>query len=160
MSDEPFVLYAEDDENDAFFMQRAFAMLKRPKALRIVRDGAEAIEYLRGVGEFSDRTKHPFPSLVVLDVKMPRMSGLEVLQRLRADPTIARVPVVMFTSSTQDSDIEVSRARGADAYLVKPSNSEQLAVLMGDLVEAAKSVLNRRSLLGVRGNRLAPSPPK
>src|SRR4051812_43180666 len=101
----PLVLYAEDDENDAFFMERAFAKLKSPATLRIMPNGRAVIEYLSGEGGFSDRKKYPLPALIILDIKMPLMSGLEVLEALRSEPALRALPVIMFTSSTQDSDI-------------------------------------------------------
>ena len=80
------VLYAEDDENDVFFMERAFSKLQLRDALRVVPNGRAALEYLSGAGVFADRTKHPLPELLLLDVKMPEMSGLEVLKWARARP--------------------------------------------------------------------------
>jgi CheY-like chemotaxis protein len=150
----PLMLYAEDDENDAFFMQRAFAKLNRSDALRIVRDGAEAVEYLVGSGAYSDRGKNPLPSIVVLDVKMPRMSGLEVLSWIRSHSHLARVPVVMLTSSTHDSDIVFSREHGANGYLVKPGNAEHLAALIDDLLGACQKLSNPRAVLPIQGNRV------
>ena len=150
----PPVLYAEDDENDAFFMERAFRKLKQSEALRLVRDGAEALDYLAGEGRFADRAKYPLPSLVVLDVKMPRLSGLEVLCRMRRDPRLSSIPVVMFTSSTHDSDITFSRAHGANAYFEKPSNAEHLALLMADLMKASAQLEGPRAVLPVAGNRV------
>lgn len=153
------VLYAEDDENDAFFMQRAFAKLGRSDALRIVRDGKQALEYLAGTGAFADRAKHPSPALVLLDVKMPRMSGLEVLRWLRASPAHDRIPVVMFTSSTQDADLTTSRQIGANAYIVKPANADHLAALIDDLLGASEQLVAPNAQLKVTGNELGPRQP-
>lgn len=154
----PLVLYAEDDENDAFFMQRAFAKLGRSDALRIVRDGKQALEYLAGNGEFADRAKHPSPSLVLLDVKMPRLSGFEVLRWLRSSPAHDKIPVVMFTSSTQDADLTISRQIGANAYIVKPANADHLAVLIDDLLSTARQLPVPNAQLKVNGNALGASP--
>lgn len=151
----PLVLYAEDDENHALLMQRAFGKLGQGSALRIVRDGREAVDYLAGNGEFADRTAHPAPTLVLLDVRMPGMSGLDVLRWFRESPDRGGVPVVMFTSSTQDSDLAFSRDHGANAYLVKPANIDHLAALIDDLLSAASHLPAPRTPLDVRGNKMA-----
>lgn len=129
------VLYAEDDENDAFFMQRAFARLA-PAALTLVPDGGGAIAYLDGTGDFADRAAHPLPQLLLLDIKMPHVMGLEVLAWVRQQEKFNALPVVMLTSSTQAKDIEFSRRHGANAYLVKPSQSRDLIGLMERLIAA------------------------
>lgn len=125
------VLYAEDDENDAFFMQRAFAKLGRPGALRVVPNGTEAVAYLAATPSAVAR-----PGLVLLDVKMPEMSGLETLAWIRARPEFNPLPVVMFTSSTQESDVSFSRTNGANGYVVKPSNADRLSHLVAGIVAA------------------------
>jgi len=124
------VLYAEDDENDAFFMERAFARLNRPHELHVVSTGKRAMDYLQ-----EHATTTP-PRLAILDIKMPEMSGLEVLLWLRSRPEFVGLPTVMFTSSTQQSDVELSRIHGANAYFVKPSNAQNLAQLMERVLAA------------------------
>ena len=155
MSASPIVLYAEDDDNDAYFMRRAFAKLGRENSLQTVRHGGLAIDYLLGEGAYADRARHPLPDLLLLDVKMPEMSGLEVLAWVRARAAFNALPVVMFSSSTQASDVAYSRAHGADAYLVKPSNSNQLHLLMEKLFAAVAIDAGRRAGLQVEGNQLA-----
>ena len=88
-----YILYAEDDSNDAIFMQFAFDEAKVRALLRIVHDGQEAIDYLAGTGEFADRGRHPLPTLMLLDLKMPRKGGLEVLQWMRQQPAFQCLPV-------------------------------------------------------------------
>lgn len=125
------VLYAEDDDNDAFLMRRAFRLAEIPNPLRIVVDGEEAVEYLSGNGRYSNREEHPTPCLVFLDLKMPLKSGLEVLKWIR-EASSSTVPVVMLSSSNQSSDIEQAYVAGADAFLIKPGNpSELLAMIHG-----------------------------
>jgi CheY-like chemotaxis protein len=148
------VLYAEDDANDAFFMEIAFEELQRANSLRIVRNGKKAVEYLLGSGEFADRAQFPPPDLLLLDVKMPAMSGLEVLAWVRARPEFGHVPVVIFSSSTQDSDIDFCRANGASAYFVKPSNSDNLAALLRQIDQALAARPGPTSVLAVEGNRI------
>lgn len=130
------VLYAEDDADDAFFMRRAFVKMDAAVALQIVPHGQAAIDYLLGAGDYADRDRHPLPMLLLLDVKMPERSGLEVLSWVRAQAEFAALPVVMFTSSAQETDIDRSRQLGANAYLVKPSNATGLHVLMKAVLDA------------------------
>jgi CheY-like chemotaxis protein len=127
------VLYAEDEDNDAFLMQRAFAKAGVTNPLRVVVDGAAAIRYLAGTDEFSDRVRNPSPCLLLLDLNLPRQSGLEVLQWARAQPGLRELPIVILTSSSQDRDIGSAYALGANGYLVKPPSSEKLIELVAGL---------------------------
>jgi CheY-like chemotaxis protein len=152
MNATPTVLYAEDDENDAFFMQRAFTKLQRRDALRIVANGQEAVDYLTGEGEFAGGPGHPKADIVFLDVKMPQMSGLEALSWIRARREFDAMPIVMFTSSTQQSDVEFSRKHGANAYVVKPSNADQLFRLVENVLAASRAVSPQSPRLAVEAN--------
>ena len=127
------VLYAEDEDNDAFLMQRAFAKAGVANPLTIVPDGAAAIRYLSGKGEFSDRTSHPPPCLLLLDLNLPRQSGLEVLAWTRTQPELRTLPIVILTSSSHDRDIGSAYSLGANGYLVKPPSSERLIELVSSL---------------------------
>ncbi len=121
----PTILYAEDDENDVFLMERAFRKADFP-GLRIVPNGQQAVDYLNGAAPYEDRAKHPAPSLVLLDINMPRLSGLEALAWIRAQAGYRTLPIVMFTSSTQEKDFRTAYSAGATAYVVKPSNAASL----------------------------------
>ena len=128
------VLVAEDDENDVFFLQRAFQQAKIENPMHVVRDGQEAIEYLSGAGDFSDRKTHPLPRLLILDLKMPRRTGLEVLAWLHEQPELHCLPVIVLSSSAQARDIEKAYDLGANAFVVKPAGVEkrvELARLIG-----------------------------
>jgi CheY-like chemotaxis protein len=127
-------LVAEDDENDVFFLQRAFKQAKVETPLKVVRDGQEAIEYLSGDGKFSDRNLYPLPHLFILDLKMPRKTGLEVLGWLQEQPELRCLPVLVLTSSAHRTDIERAYELGANAFVVKPASLEkrvELAKLIG-----------------------------
>jgi CheY-like chemotaxis protein len=127
------VLLVEDNPSDIFIVQRTFQKLKVEGSIQIAADGDEAIAYLSGSGKYSDREQFPLPAIVLLDLKLPRRSGFEVLEWLKAQPILARLPVVVFTSSKQASDINQAYDRGASSYLVKtvnPRDSEELGRLI------------------------------
>lgn len=127
------VLYAEDDENDVFLVRRAFRQAEADCPLHVVIDGQRAIDYLSGTGEYADRELHPMPGLFLLDLNMPRKSGLEVLQWIRSTPAVQALPVIVLTSSNQESDIERAYSLGANSYVVKAGRPDQLRDLMSAL---------------------------
>ena len=118
-SNESVFLLVEDNEDDAYFMERAFqdAGLKNP--LRIVTDGDQAIDYMAGTGEFADRSRYPLPNMIFLDLKMPGRDGFDVLTWIRRDLKLD-VPVAVLTSSPEEIDRKRARELGADCYLLKP----------------------------------------
>lgn len=120
------LLWIEDDPNDILLGERALQKSGLPKSI-IVRDGEEAIAYLAGVAPYEDRTQFPLPSLILSDLKLPRVSGFEVLRWLRSQESLRRIPFVVFTSSKQRRDIDMAYDLGANAYLVKPIESQVLA---------------------------------
>jgi len=123
------VLIAEDDDNDLFFLQRAFEAANVKNPLCIVRDGQEAIEYLSGTGNFADRIKFPLPHLFLLDLKMPRKTGIEVLEWLSGQPKLRCLPIVVFSSSANRKDIDRAYELGANGFVVKPSSMVERAEL-------------------------------
>jgi CheY-like chemotaxis protein len=128
------VLLAEDDENDVFFIQRAFQQAKIQNPMHVVRDGQEAIEYLSGEGKFSDRRQFPLPHLLLLDLKMPRKTGLDVLHWMHEQAELKCLPVVVLSSSEHQIDIERAYELGANGFVVKPASLEkrvELAKLIG-----------------------------
>lgn len=129
------VLYVEDEENDAFIVSHAWKKAGVVNALHVVTDGEQAIQYLRGQGPYGDREKHPMPCLVLLDLKIPKLNGFDVLKWIRESPSIQTLPVLILTSSNQPSDIHQAYSFRANAYLTKPSNSEGLAVLIASVKE-------------------------
>jgi CheY-like chemotaxis protein len=127
------VLYAEDDENDVFLMERAFEKISVPIPLRSVSDGKLAIAYMAGSEPYSDRQKHPLPTLVLLDLSMPGRHGHQVLQWIRSQPAYARLPVIVLTSSNQESDIYRAYLLGANGYLIKPGDPDDLLRIVSSI---------------------------
>lgn len=114
------VLLVEDDLNDIFLVKRAFKMARIQNPLQVATDGLEAIHYLRGEGKFADREAYPLPKLIVMDIKMPRKTGFEVLEWVKHDPLLRRIPIVIVSSSDSLADINRAYELGANAYMVKP----------------------------------------
>jgi CheY-like chemotaxis protein len=127
------VLLVEDSPADVALVQRAFRRCGGVAQLHVVRDGDAAVHYLAGSGDFADRARHPLPRLVLLDLKLPRRSGLEVLQWLREQPGLGRLPVVVLTSSRESVDVERAYDIGVNGYLLKP-------VAFDDLLELARTL--------------------
>src|SRR5439155_11709251 len=98
----------------------ALARAKSAPALQVVVNGVEAVQHLSGAGPYGDRRLHPLPSLVILDLKLPRMSGLEVLEWMATQPSLRPVRTIVLTSSSEESDIRRAAALGAAGYVVKP----------------------------------------
>lgn len=126
------ILWVEDDANDILLGGRAMEKVGLGPAT-IARDGQEAIDYLSGKRKFADRSLHPLPSLVLLDLKLPRRSGLEVLKWLREQPELRRIPVLVFTSSKEPADVNRCYELGANAYLVKPVDMNALVDVLQKL---------------------------
>jgi two-component system response regulator len=121
----PQLLVVEDDENDVFFLRRALQSTGAALDLHVAIDGRQALDYLHGRNGYADRTKHPLPSLVLLDLKVPYISGLDVLRQIRATPELRKLIVVVLTSSALDSDVVQAYEIGANSFLVKPSRLEE-----------------------------------
>lgn len=130
------VLVAEDDPNDVFLLRRAFQKAGVFNAVVVAHNGQEAIDYLSGGGAFQNRGDHPFPALMLLDLKMPLVDGFDVLAWLRKHPPTNQLPVVVLSSSNQEKDIERAQQMGASDYCVKPQQFEEL-------VEIVKGVRDR-----------------
>jgi CheY-like chemotaxis protein len=121
----PHLLLVEDDENDVFFLRRALQSAGANVQLHVAADGRQALDYLHGRNGFEDRSLHPLPALVLLDLKVPYVSGLDVLRQIRADAKLRKLIVVVFTSSSLDSDVVQAYEIGANSFLVKPSRLEE-----------------------------------
>jgi CheY-like chemotaxis protein len=123
------ILYVEDEETDVLLLQHVFTKAGIHNPLQTVKDGKAAKDYLTGDGAFADRKLHPLPGLVLLDLNLPYWSGLEVLEWIRQQPRLRRVPVVVFTSSIRPDDIARAYDAGANGYVVKPNALADLMAL-------------------------------
>lgn len=125
MGESSVFLLVEDNEDDAFFMQRAFEEARLKNPLHIVKNGQEAIDYMQGRNGFSNRAQFPLPDMIFLDLKMPGVDGFEVLAWIRAEQK-SHVPVAVLTSSPEEIDRKRARELGADCYLLKPPSTAML----------------------------------
>jgi CheY-like chemotaxis protein len=130
------VLLVEDDLNDVFLVKRAFKSTFMRNPLQVVTDGVEAIHYLSGEGKYADRRLHPLPNLLVMDIKMPRRTGFDVLEWIKsASPPLRRIPVVIVSSSDNPSDINHAYELGASAYMVKPVDYREVENLFQSITQ-------------------------
>ena len=133
MSPRKLVLVAEDNPNDVLLLKYSVARAGIELGISFVRDGEEVLGYLKGEGEFADRQAHPFPELLLLDLKMPRLDGFDVLAWVRQQPNFKRLLIVVLTSSTQLKDINRAYDLGVNSYLVKPSDFRMLSSMIEKL---------------------------
>ena len=141
------ILLVEDNPDDEALTMRALKQSKLANEIVITRDGNEALEFMFGTGKFEGRDVSHTPAVVLLDLKLPKLSGLEVLERLRADPRTKLVPVVVLTSSSEDEDMLRSYQLGANSYVRKP-------VVFGKFADAVSQL----GLYWVLLNQLPPKP--
>ena len=125
------ILMADDDPEDRDFARQALADSRLANDFRTVTDGVELLEYLRREGEYEDPEDAPRPGLLLLDLKMPRMDGLEALREIRAQPEFRSLPVVVLTTSSADEDIAASYELGANSYIRKPVTFDGLVEALG-----------------------------
>lgn len=128
------ILLVEDDANDVFLLRRAFHQANILHPITLVTDGEQATSYLGGQNGFADRIRYPLPALMILDLKLPRKAGVEVLNWLRSqEAPLCRLPVIVLTSSRLSSDVNQAYDAGANSYLVKPGEFSRLLELVKDL---------------------------
>ena len=127
------ILLVEDNPDDEALALRAFRNIDDIKSVVVVRDGAEALDYLFGTGTYEGRDTRLQPRLILLDMKLPKLNGLDVLRRVRMDERTRFHPVVLMTSSRQESDIMAGYSLGANSYIQKPVNFDEFAEAMRDL---------------------------
>ncbi len=126
----PAVLLVEDDENDILLLRRAFRNARIANPLVEVRDGQAAIQYLSGDGAYADPIRYPVPFLVLLDLRLPKLSGFEVLAWIREQPELAELIVVVLTASDHVPDVNKAHELRANCYFVKPGTFEELVGLV------------------------------
>jgi CheY-like chemotaxis protein len=120
------ILIAEDSENDARLLEMAIRDLGMKNPVRLLDDGRKVIDYLKGSGEYEDRKAFPFPSVLFLDLKMPRIGGFEILHWLKEHPRCSIIPVMILSNSGLEEDVKKAYELGANAYFVKPATFEDL----------------------------------
>ncbi|MBI2755167.1 MAG: response regulator [Chloroflexi bacterium] len=130
-SEPPPILLVEDNPDDVLLTRRALA--RQGLETAVVKDGIEALDFLFAEGRFADRAASRLPRFVLLDLKLPKVAGLEVLRRLRSDARTRGLPVVVFTSSGEERDLVEAFERGANSYVRKPIDSIQFGSVLRDL---------------------------
>jgi CheY-like chemotaxis protein len=134
MAEQAVILLAEDEEDYVLLIRRAFGQAKIPNPLHVVWNGQEAIAYLKGEGKYANREEYPLPDLFLLDLKMPRVNGFEVLKWVRSQPGLAPLRVLVLTSSEEIRDVNEAYKLGANSFLVKPLDFQDFAQL-GRLIQ-------------------------
>jgi len=124
------IVIVEDNENDARLLELAFRAIGRKTPIQMVEDGGTAIEYLRGSGKYEDRVAFPFPNVLFVDLKMPKVGGFEVLRWLKEHPDCAVMPTMVFSSSNTAEDVKLAYELGANGYLMKPATFDDLKAML------------------------------
>ena len=137
------ILIADDEDDEAFLLQRALKKAAITNPIRRVKNGEEAIGYLAGSGGFADRSQHPLPIVVLLDLNMPKKSGFEVLEWIRAQPSLRALAIDIFSCSSREEDIQKALQLGANLYLKKPITLLEL----DHLLQSYRQVLLCRGLI-------------
>jgi CheY-like chemotaxis protein len=132
VADKP-ILLVEDNDDDAFLLTRALRTADIQDPVHVLTDGEQALEYLKGAGKYGDRLEFPLPSLILLDLKLPRVSGFEVLEWIQKDATLPPLVVVVLSSSGETRDINMAYRFGARSYLVKPPTAASFVDLANGL---------------------------
>ena len=125
------ILLVEDDENDVFFMEWSLSKARLDPPVHVAVNGQDAIDYLSGIAQYSDRDAHPLPQWIFLDLKLPFVHGLEVLEWICEQPSLADIKVFILTSSPEERDRQRAAQLGAKAYLIKPPNPQMLLDVLG-----------------------------
>ena len=127
------ILLVEDNPNDAELALHALRKHKLANRIHLVRDGAEALEFIFGTGAYADRDLADQPKVILLDIKLPKVDGLEVLRSIKADSATRAIPVVMLTSSREERDIVEGYRLGVNSYIVKPVEFDQFTNAVREL---------------------------
>jgi CheY-like chemotaxis protein len=124
------ILVAEDNEDDVFLLCQALRKVPNPAELHIVNNGAEAVSWLEGCGNYGDRKKFPAPDVLLLDLNMPKLNGFEVLAWIRASPEWGRLTVHVLTASSREKDVRQAYDLHANSYILKPTRLDELVAFM------------------------------
>ena len=127
------ILLVEDNPNDAELTLHALRRHNVANRIHLVRDGAEALEFIFATGAYADRSEAHKPKVVLLDLKLPKVDGLEVLRQIKDDPTTRTIPVVLLTSSREERDIVEGYRLGVNSYIVKPVEFDDFTRAVGEL---------------------------
>lgn len=127
------ILVVEDEPDHRELLLRSFACLDIPHIVKVVADGETAMDYLHQRGEYSNPEQSPWPQLVILDLRLTKMDGLDVLRAIKTDSELKKIPVVVYSSSTSKSDIDEAYRLKANSYLVKPTDAKESAKLMCEM---------------------------
>lgn len=127
------ILFAEDSIDDATLTIRALTKSGFTNKLQHVKDGAEALDFIYGRGVYASRNIEEKPKLILLDLKMPKLTGIQVLETLKSDPEYRSIPVVILTSSKEDPDVQKCYALGANSYIVKPVDSHNFFIAIKEI---------------------------
>jgi CheY-like chemotaxis protein len=133
MATEPYILLVEDNPEDLALALFAFRKSPLPCRIETARDGEEALNFLFGRGPFSGQPPKPYPRFILLDLKLPKITGLEVLRELKSDPAQKTIPVIVMTSSSQEKDMVECYQNGANSYIQKPIDFQQFQNIVNDL---------------------------
>jgi CheY-like chemotaxis protein len=135
VQEQALILLAEDREDDVIMLRRSFQKAGINNPMQVVRDGEEAISYLEGTGSFSDRVEFPLPELILLDLKMPKVDGFDVLRWIRSQRSFSGIRVVVLSSSESIRDVNLAYSLGANSFLVKPTDFNGFVELSGFIAE-------------------------
>ncbi|MFT7625488.1 MAG: CheY-like chemotaxis protein [Myxococcota bacterium] len=139
------ILVVEDSPDDADILEDAVEGARLRNPVRFVEDGAEAVDYLEGNGQYANRDEYPFPGLVILDINLPKLNGLEVLEKIRANPDTRDLPVVMLTVSNSDEDVLRSYELETVVYIQKPVTADNLTAVVQSLQQFDIQLVDKKA---------------
>ncbi|MDO9120557.1 MAG: response regulator [Anaerolineaceae bacterium] len=149
---ESWIMIIDDDISDLELIERAFSLVVGKNKLICMNSSREALAYLQGEGEFSDRATNPYPSMLITDIKMPGVDGFEILENLQNNPSRAIIPAMVLSSSEDPDDIQTAYRLGAYSYFVKPYRYEDMCNLANILIQYWKS--NKAPLKDENGKQM------
>lgn len=135
MAEEALIMLVEDNEMDVVLTLDAFQEARLRNPVHVARTGEGALDYLLGRGEHQDRNQYPMPDLILLDLKLPGISGMDVLRKIKGRPTLKQIPVIILSSSDEEADRALGYDLGVNSYLVKPVSFEGFLTVVGKIKE-------------------------